>query len=297
MSMHMNPQCYLCLLHRFADLANKHLDEAAATAYLQDFMEFLSASPTNVSAPWFIPDAYRLLRKYCDLAADPFAQEKQDSNRFVMARLDQIRAAVLSAEDPLYAGLQYAILGNYIDFSALRGEVSFDTLDGMLEKAKQIRLDEATFRQFCEELKAGKRLLYITDNAGEIGFDRIFAEVIQSHYPHLTITFCVKGMPAQNDATREDAAAVALPFPVVDNGNAIPATQLDRLSADAAQAIQAADVIIAKGQGNVETLLGCGLNIYYAFLVKCPRFIELFQKEKFTPMFLRERAEKIAPLS
>ena len=43
---------------------------------------------------------------------------------------------------------------------------------------------------------------------------------------------------------------------------------------------------------NVETLLGCGLNVYYAFLIKCRRFIDLFGKEKFTPMLYRERAGK-----
>jgi uncharacterized protein with ATP-grasp and redox domains len=53
--------------------------------------------------------------------------------------------------------------------------------------------------------------------------------------------------------------------------------------------MDSADVILSKGQGNVETLLGCGYNIYYAFLVKCPRFIQRFQKPKLTPMFIRER--------
>ena len=53
--------------------------------------------------------------------------------------------------------------------------------------------------------------------------------------------------------------------------------------------MDAADVILSKGQGNVETLLGCGYNIYYAFLIKCPLFMERFGKEKLTPMLLKER--------
>ena len=53
--------------------------------------------------------------------------------------------------------------------------------------------------------------------------------------------------------------------------------------------MESADVILAKGMGNVETLLGSGYNIYYAFLVKCPRFQNLFQKPLMTPMLLRER--------
>ena len=66
---------------------------------------------------------------------------------------------------------------------------------------------------------------------------------------------------------------------------------LELASDDLKEALAAADVIIAKGQANVETLLdtGHGYNIYYAFLVKCKRFIDRFGKEKLTPMLVRER--------
>ena len=53
--------------------------------------------------------------------------------------------------------------------------------------------------------------------------------------------------------------------------------------------MEEADVIFAKGMANVETLLGCGKNIYYAFLVKCQRFVNLFHRELMTPMLVRER--------
>lgn len=50
-----------------------------------------------------------------------------------------------------------------------------------------------------------------------------------------------------------------------------------------------ADVILSKGQGNVETLYGCGYNIYYAFLIKCQLFVKMFGLPKLTPMLLKER--------
>ena len=159
----------------------------------------------------------------------------------------------------------------------------------VLEKALEMELDRESYASLCDDLAKGKRLLYLTDNAGEIGFDRVFAEQLQKAYPHLQITFCVRGGPAQNDATREDAAAVGIPFPVIDNGNTVAGTDLALLSAEAKAALDAADVIISKGQGNAETLLGCGYNIYYAFLVKCARFIDRYHKPKLTPMLVKER--------
>ena len=105
----------------------------------------------------------------------------------------------------------------------------------------------------------------------------------------MQITFCVRGGITLNDATREDAEAVGIPFPVIDNGNNIAGTVLDKLGEEAKQAMDTADVIIAKGQANAETLLDSGYNIYYAFLVKCVRFEERFRKAKLTPMLVRER--------
>lgn len=285
----MNTQCYLCYLQRNVELARSLGDEKTATAFTKDLMALYLSAPEGVSAPWFGPAVNELLKKYYHIDEDRFRKEKEDSNRFVLERMPQIRALAEAAPDPVYAALQYAILGNYIDFAALRGEVSFDKLEEMLRKARELSLDQRVYCQFCKDLAAGTRFLLLTDNAGEIGFDRILAEELKKKYPHLQITFCVRGGPAQNDATREDADAVGIPFPVIDNGTAIAGTQLDLLGEDALRAITTADVILSKGQGNAETLLGCGYNIYYAFLVKCPRFVQMFGKEKMTPMLIREK--------
>jgi uncharacterized protein with ATP-grasp and redox domains len=220
---------------------------------------------------------------------DRYKEEKDQSNAFALAHMDEVRQIVAEAEDPLYAGLQCAILGNYLDFSALQGEVSFDRLHEMLKLSRTFEVDRGSFEQLRRELSGAKTLLYLTDNAGEIGFDRVFAEEIHRQFPELEITFCVRGGDALNDATRADAAAVGIPFPVIDNGNNIAGTVLSCISGECRDALYSADVIIAKGQANVETLLGCGLNIYYAFLVKCIRFIERFSKPKLTPMLIKER--------
>ena len=288
MSTPMNAQCYLCHFCKNVEKARALGSEADATAFALDLMKMYLSAPEGVSAPWFEPATYALLDQYFHIGQDPYKQEKAASNKFVLERLDTIRSRVEQAEDPVYAGLQCAILGNYIDFSALQEVVSFEKLDSMLENAMHYHVDDAVYRQLCEELKTGKTLLYLTDNAGEIGFDRIFAEQIAARYPHLSITFCVRGGPAANDATREDAEALGIPFPVIDNGSRLPGTQLELLGAEAKQAIDTADVIIAKGQANTETLYGCGYNIYYAFLVKCPRFVELFGEAPLTPMLVRE---------
>lgn len=287
MSLKMDAQCMLCHFRRNVETARSLGDEETATAFAKALMGLYLSMPEGTNTPAVGPGTNELFQRFYGLEPDRFRQEKLDSNRFVMARLDKIRETAEAAPDPVLAGLQLAILGNYIDFSALQGEVSFEKLDKMLESALEMELPE--YERLCRDLAKAKKLLYLTDNAGEIGFDRIFAEQIHKAYPELQITFCVRGGPAQNDATREDAEAVGIPFPVIDNGNCIAGTHIPELSEEAKIAMDEADVILSKGQGNAETLLGCGYNIYYAFLIKCPRFIQRYGKPKLTPMLVKER--------
>ena len=289
MSIPIDTYCLQCLLRRNIALAQTLGTEEQAMAFAKEIMKLCIAAPEGVSSPWFGPQIADLLHEMYGLDYDRFRQEKLDSNRFVLERLPAIREKVTAAKDPVFAGLQFAILGNYLDFSALQGQVSFEKLEEMLDKALEMELDGQVYADFCRDLRRGGKLVYLTDNAGEIGFDRVLAEAIASAYPDIAITFCVRGAIAQNDATREDAAAVGIPFPVIDNGNRVAGTQLDMLSPEAAAALSGADVILAKGMANAETMLGCGYNVYYAFLVKCQRFVTRFGKPMFTPMLVKER--------
>lgn len=288
MGIPMNSLCIECRLRKDLDTARHLGDEQTATAFARAHLELFLQMDKEENSSYFGARIDELFRKFYQLDADRFKAEKDASNAFVLERLDMLREKAESAEDPVYAALQLAVLGNYIDFSALRGEVDFSVLDGMLDKARHLDLDNSTYQHFLKDCQAGKALLYITDNAGEIGFDRVMAEQLQKRFPQLQITFCVRGKPVSNDATREDAAAVGITWPVIDNGCAIGGTCIEHISSEAKAALESADVILSKGMGNTESMYGCGYNVYYAFLIKCDRFIQYFDKPKMTPMFIRD---------
>ena len=56
------------------------------------------------------------------------------------------------------------------------------------------------------------------------------------------------------------------------------------------QALAEADVILSKGSGNLESLAGCGLNVYYIFMCKCRRVSKILGCPNMSGQFLRERA-------
>ena len=142
MAVVADTRCLMCQLERNIATAKKLGTEEQATAFAKDLMKMLADAPTGVPAPFFTPGVAELFDKHYHLGMDRYAQEKKDSNAFVLERMDQIREKVFTAPDPVKAGLQFAILGNYIDFSGLRGQVSFELLDQMLESALEMVLDE-----------------------------------------------------------------------------------------------------------------------------------------------------------
>ena len=290
MSISMNSTCFSCRVNRIANTIGKHLTEDQLTDLLKAWMAMASGYEDWVDSARCGYYTDELVKKMFGIdPADLMKKDRERSNAFVVERISEIRRRVEMAEDPVYAGLQFAVLGNYLDFAALEDTVSFDALDEMLDKAKDMTLDKNTVAQFAKDLENGKKLLILTDNAGEIGFDRVLAEVLQKLYPHLEITFCVRGIPVANDATREDAAAVGITFPIIDSGNAVGGTAVELLSEEAKTALETADVILAKGMGNTESMWGSNYNIYYAFLVKCQRFVEVFNAPLMAPLFIKEK--------
>ena len=289
MSIIMDTLCLECQFRRNLELARTLGSEDQAMAFARDLMDMYSKGPGNVCSVWFTPRISQLLQQHYGLPADRLRAEKEQSNRFVLERMELLRSRVHPSPDPILAGLRLSIIGNYLDFSALQGRVSFEEFEQLLAQADGMTFDEDVYRRFVQDLQKGQRLLYLTDNAGEIGFDRIFAEAIAQRFPQLSITFCVRGGPTLNDATREDAALVGIPFPVIDNGSCIPGTIPELVSPEAAQQLRTADVILSKGMANAETLLGSGYPIYYALLVKCQRFSAVFGKPLMTPVLAAEQ--------
>ena len=288
MSIPINTICIECHLKKRFALARQLGTEDQIMEYARRLMEILRDAPPEMDSTWLGMLSDSLLQEMFGLDPNRLKAEKEFSNQFVLGRLPEIEARIQAAEDPVYAALQFSVLGNYLDFSALQGEVSFETLETMLDSALELPLDKAAYANFCRDLAHKKTLLYLTDNAGEIVFDRLLGEQLQKKYPHLAITFCVRGSAVSNDATREDAQAVGIPFPVIDNGTAIGGTVLRFIGDQLRSHFETADVILAKGMGNAESLFGCGYNVYYAFLVKCDRFIQFFQQPKLTPMFIHD---------
>ena len=284
----LRSECMSCLVKNISDIPEQ-VSEPDRISYMQQVFRILADAPLSASAPEIVCEINRLKRERLGIENE-FAELKQHFNEFVMRCKVPIRKKIHSAADPLLTAIQYALVGNYIDFGAM-DHVDEQYLLDFLSTASNIQLDSAAYAHLQNELAKAKHLLFLTDNCGEIVLDKLLIEVLKTQYPALSITVMVRGEPVLNDATMEDAHQVGLNriTPVIDNGNGIAGTCLDELSPQGRDAVDKADLILSKGQGNFETLRGCGKNVFYLFLCKCDLFARVFQVPKLTGMLVHDR--------
>jgi uncharacterized protein with ATP-grasp and redox domains len=196
---------------------------------------------------------------------DPYRSAKEHQNRMAMSLLPDLKAEIESATDPLATAIRLAIAGNVIDLG-IDGDVTESDVRRSITQALREPLSGER-NGFNQALAEARSILYLADNAGEIVFDRLLIEQLSPP----RITLAVRGAPIINDATLADVYAVGLHeiVEVVDNGSDVPGTVLDDCSAEFRERFKTADLILAKGQGNFETLSEEPGNIYFLFKVKC----------------------------
>ncbi|MFZ0254863.1 MAG: ARMT1-like domain-containing protein [Gammaproteobacteria bacterium] len=194
--------------------------------------------------------------------ADPYREAKEASTREALSLYPELKRRVVEAVDPLETAVRLAIAGNVIDLGIAPEYDLSGTIERVLEEPFAVNDLDA----FRAEVKAAKSLLYLADNAGETVFDRVLIETLR-----LPLIYVVKSGPILNDATRGDALEVGIGelATIVETGSDAPGTILDHCSEGFVHLFAEAELIIAKGQANYETLSDTAAPVFFLLQVKC----------------------------
>jgi len=197
---------------------------------------------------------------------DPYREVKDRFNQLALERYTELTETVRRSASPVEAAVRLAIAGNVID-SGANGELDETHVRSAVRSAFSEPLDGRA-EDFAQAVSAAQRILYLADNAGEIVFDRLLIELL----PLERVTVAVRGAPVLNDATIADARTAGLlgVVQVVDNGSDAPGTILEDCTESFRERFDEADLVIAKGQGNYETLSEVEHNVFFLLKVKCP---------------------------
>jgi damage-control phosphatase, subfamily I len=251
--MNIWPDCIPCIIKMFLDIALLSIkEEHEVKAFMNEILGLpaLRGEEWNVSSPEITQKVWqRMVRITKD--EDPLRNIKAEQNRKALDLYGTARDHVRKSADPLLAALTLAIAGNFMhpedrvdDFQRHHG-YDWPVTDEAAEVLRD-RLQKAT------------SIVYLLDNCGEIVFDRLFLEVLKEVYEQ-EVWVIARGRPILNDATTVEAITVGLPTvaTVIGNGITIPfaGTRLDLVSSEVRDLLVGADLIIAKGGANLQSLV------------------------------------------
>lgn len=254
--------CYPCFLRQALDAARyAGADDDRQRAILDLVLDTLR-SLDPASTPPEIGDAiHRIVRQETG-GRDPYAGAKEEATQQALSLYPRLKTLVAEASDPLQVAVRLAIAGNIIDLAPSSSYDLWATVERVLDQPFAVDDSHA----FSRALSSTDGLLYLADNAGETVFDRVLIESLD-----VPVVYAVKGGPVLNDATLDDAESAGLDrvSKVVSTGSDAPGTVLGLCSAEFRRRYDEAQMIVAKGQANYETLSGEGERLFFLLQTKC----------------------------
>ena len=261
--------CLPCIVRQALDAARlASADDRTTEEVLRRALRTLSDLPFDKTPTHMSMEIHRIVRSLVK-PKDPYKALKDLYNSKALSLLSPLRKVISSSEDTFETAARLAIAGNIIDFGHLNSDFDIslnEIIEDTLERPFSInRLDDLR-----RETEQASRILYLADNTGEIVFDRLLIEEIDGYRERVVLG--VRGAPIINDATLDDARRAGLTdlVTVIENGSDAPGTILEECGKRFREEFEKADLIIAKGQGNYETLSERRDNIFFLLKVKCP---------------------------
>lgn len=263
--------CLNCCLQQIVSVADMlGLSGPAKERVVRESLAYLSGADYTVCTPAVMGGLWEVLTRHAD-TDDPYRAIKDRCNGEAMKMAPAVRERISLSSTPFETALKYAIAGNLIDF-AMQQAFTLDEQNSRIDAlaAAPFAMDHSG--QLKTALMKADSLLYLCDNAGEIIFDQLFLAEVKREHPGLHILCGVRGKPVINDAVMQDAAFAGMDAvaELIDNGDGAAGTVLAHTTPAFQEAFRKADVVIAKGQGNYESLGGADKeNLFFLFMVKC----------------------------
>ena len=259
--------CVPCFLKQALDAARMASDDLDVHAeVLRTVALAVAEMDTDDTPPSMGQVIHRVVREATGVE-DPYRAVKDHFNELALSMYPSLKRTVSESDDPFEMAVRLAVAGNIIDFGA-RSDIDEESLRRSMRESLEWPLSGDGLEKLRAAVGKAANILYVGDNAGEIVFDRVLIEEL----PEGRVTFAVRGAPIINDVTLTDAVEVGLAdlVAVIENGSDAPGTILDDCSPEFRARFLASDLILAKGQGNYETLSQAPGRIFFVLKAKCP---------------------------
>ena len=208
------------------------------------------------------------IHRYCYSAVhetDLYQDIKDRDNH----RAGDVLNAVSSRISTLHDALIAAVLGNAIDYGVTGHRVA----ENFTEFFSEIFSHGLAQDDSNEFFRMIDRVVYFTDNCGEVIFDMQFIEELKKCGSHVTVV--VKDGPMLNDVTMREAWMIGLDTVAdavyIGGKGQLLGTHPPEFPPEVREAVGCATLIIAKGLANYESLTEYELDtpVAYLMMIKC----------------------------
>lgn len=230
----------------------------------------LSDVTFEYSNPYVMGKTFDVIKKVYQ-NDNPYKEIKSEYNHLILEMVNELEEMIDNSSNRLDTALRLAVVGNLIDFGA-RHSFDKDALRNRINNQSEIEFAIDFSNQLLHRLRKAKSLFYIGDNCGEIVFDKLFIEEIKKANPDIVVNFAVRGDAILNDVTLDDALEVGMDkiANIVSSKMAVPGTILSKTPKEFQNLFHESDIVIAKGQGNYESLSDIKRNdLYLILMAKC----------------------------
>ena len=273
--MKIQLDCIPCSLNSYLRLAKTGvIPETRQEEILRRMLALIAEIDFDQSPPVLGRKVHALIRESLN-DPDPYHRIKEEFNQMMMDLYPELERKVHGSDDPFDTAMRLAIAGNVIDFGA---KYQFDVMTSINRVMEHtLAIDDSL--KLREDLKKANTLFYVGDNCGEVVLDKLFLESINIPRKY----FVVRESPVINDITMDDARITGIDkiATVITTGDKSPGDVWGSASEDFKDHFRNADVVISKGQGNLEGLIDVNHDhIYFMLVVKCDLVAKRIETER-----------------
>ncbi len=270
--MKVEVECARCLLHRGVfEITEATNDSSLQFEIASALLGLLAKEFKPTAVPAYVgTERDRLIKRMTD-NADPYAEIKRRSNQKALEFLPFARELVLNESSPelrFRKACLCSIVGNVMEFDIPGHTFRYEDIGGLVQRAEDdLAIDEVA--EIFDAVKKARRILYLTDNAGEIALDKLLVGELKTVGAQVIVA--VKGGPIINDATMEDAKYVGMEKiadDVITTGTDAVGLMPEQCSREFLNVYGSVDLVLAKGMGYVETLTEFDLAFPHALLLR-----------------------------
>lgn len=270
--MKIMSECIPCLIERAkfeCDIVFN--DDAKKIEVLSEVLSYISGHFSPEAVPAALGTQRERIIKKASGMHDPYIELKKKSNEIALELLPFAKKFYENSDDPIRGLIKIAATANSMEYGVKGYEYKDEDFQEKFEEALKEEL-VGDLSRIKEAFEKYQKILYLTDNAGEIIFDKFIAEKMLELGKEVIISPKIE--PIINDATVEDIMALNFnDFKIVPSGSYV-GLSLEEAPEDFLKLFwDKKYLIFAKGMGYYETLSEIEERLrgrlIYVFRAKC----------------------------